>query len=112
MTPRKPAGSLDPRCRGARRAARCACGALGFEIANGLGDRRDAGGRRRLETRDHDFVAAANAERHQRHGAARTGAASARADLELVGQALRDARDQRRGPRVDAMRVRDHHALR
>ena len=79
-----------------------------FEIADRLGDGRDARRGLGFESDDHHLVAAANSERHQRHGAARAGAASARAHLDLVGQGLGDARDQCRGPRVDAVRMRDH----
>ena len=39
------------------------------------------------------------------------GAAAARADLEIMRQRLGEARDQRRGPRVDAVRMLDHHGL-
>ena len=93
------------------RAVPCAAAAAGSSarsrtIRAMLGD---AGRGRGLEPRDHDFVAAADAERHQRHGAARIGAAATRAELELVRQGLRGARDQRGGTRVDAMRVRHDH---
>ena len=97
------AGNCDLRRRGRRRGRRHR-----FELADRLGDGRDAGRGPCFESCDHHLVAAANSQRHQRHGAARAGGASASADLDLVGQVLGDARDQCRGPRVDSVRMRDH----
>ena len=63
-----------------------------------LGDCRDPGSRAGLESRDHDFVSAADAQDISNTALCGSRHAATRADLDVIGQALRDARNQRRRP--------------
>ena len=83
ITPRSWPGSVAPPTA-ARAARRCRRGmaAAGSSSRMTLRNLGDAGGGRRLEADDDEFITAAHTERHQRHGAARIRAAATRADLD------------------------------
>ena len=100
---RLPAGARCLRRRGAAEArVRESTRAIGATPAAAAGSKPD----------DDELVAAADAERHQRHGAARDWRLRPRARISSrTATSWRSARDQRRRPRVDAVRVFDHHAL-
>ena len=92
MTPRSCEVS-PPGTRHATRRGRCRCGATCSSLRIALTIAAIPAAAAGFESDDDDFVAATNAERHQRHGAARAGAAAASAQFDFVGQALGDARD-------------------
>jgi hypothetical protein len=76
-----------------------------LELANRL--------RRAFARRDQrQLIALLRAQRHQRHRALRVRAATARRDRNLGSGCLGRIRNQRGRPRMDAMIVRDDHALR